>query len=78
VLPRRDDLMETTLRLSAADERREPVERFSREIVPLVTSGPQGTTGYFEGRPAVREVFGYWPCLIPRGRVQPLVEVIEV
>jgi hypothetical protein len=78
VLPRRDDLMETTLRLSASDDRREPIERFSREIVPLVTSGPQGTTGYFEGRPAVRGVFGYWPCLIPRARVQPLVEVIQV
>ena len=54
------------------------VERFSREIVPLVTSGPQGTTGYLDGRPAVREMFGYVPLTIPRDRVTPTVEMLEV
>jgi hypothetical protein len=76
-LPRRDDLLEVTLRISVADERRELVERFTRQIVPLVTSGPQGTTGYFDGRPGVREVFGYWPTIIERGRVRPAVQVLE-
>ncbi|HEY7087298.1 MAG TPA: acyclic terpene utilization AtuA family protein [Tepidisphaeraceae bacterium] len=75
---RRDDLLETVLRITVADERREVVERFTKEIVPLVTSGPQGTTGYFDGRPAVREVFGYWPSLIERNRVRPAVEILEV
>ncbi|WP_428936861.1 acyclic terpene utilization AtuA family protein [Fontivita pretiosa] len=78
VLPRRDDLHETVLRITVADERRDVVERFSREIVPLVTGGPQGTSGYFDGRPAVREVFGYWPCLIQRDRVQAQVQVLDV
>jgi hypothetical protein len=68
---------EVVLRLSVADERRETVEAFTRELVPLVTCGPQGTTGYAEGRPRVHEVFGYWPCLLPRERVAPAVEVIE-
>ena len=70
--------METVLRLTAWDENRATIERFSREIVPLVTAGPQGTTGYFDGRPAVREVFSYFPCLIDRTKVKPVVEVIEV
>jgi hypothetical protein len=63
--------------MTAWDPRREVIERFTREIVPLVTSGPQGTTGYFDGRPAVREVFEYWPCLIDRERVKPTVEIMS-
>ena len=71
-------LLETVLRISVFDPRKEIVERFTREIAPLVTSGPQGTTGYAEGRPPVREVFGYWPTLIPRTKVKPQVQLIEV
>jgi hypothetical protein len=69
---------EVVLRITVADPRREVVERFTREMVPLVTSGPQGTTGYFDGRPAVREVFAYWPTLIERELVRPKVEVFAV
>jgi hypothetical protein len=72
------DLMETVLRISVSDRRREVVERFTREMAPLITSGPQGITGYGEGRPAVHEVFGYWPTLIERGLVRPQVSVLEV
>jgi len=62
-------LMETVLRVSVADPNYEAVERFTREIAPLITTGPQGTTGYASGRPRVQPVFAYWPCLIERGRV---------
>ena len=68
---------EVTLRMAVADDRKEVCEFFSRLLVPLVTAGPQGTTGYFDGRPQVREVFGYWPCLIDRNLVKPRVEIIE-
>jgi hypothetical protein len=77
-LDRSPDATEVVLRITVADERREVVERFTREIVPLVTSGPQGTTGYFEGRPQVREMFGYLPLTIPREQVDPRVEMLEV
>jgi hypothetical protein len=70
--------LETVLRISVADDRRDVVERFSRELMPLVTAGPQGLTGYSAGRPRVREVFGYWPCLIDRREVAPCMEMIEV
>jgi hypothetical protein len=73
-----EEMFETVLRISVADDRREVVERFTREISPLVTTGPQGTTGYAEGRPPVREVFGYWPTLIPRERVKMTVDVVDV
>lgn len=68
--------LEIVLRVAVADARREAVERFTKEFAPLVTSGPQGVTGYATGRPNVRPVFGYWPCLIPRGRVHVTAEVL--
>jgi len=71
------ELLETVLRVSAAHEEKEAVERFAREIAPLVTSGPQGTTGYAGGRPKPTPVFAYWPCLIARGRVGVRMDVID-
>lgn len=61
---------ECLLRISVSDPRQEAIECFTKEIAPLVTSGPQGTTGYISGRPKVRPVFGYWPCLIPREKIK--------
>jgi len=63
--------IETVLRVSVAADTPEPVKRFTREIAPLVTCGPQGVTGYASGRPKVMPVFGYWPCLISRAAVNP-------
>jgi hypothetical protein len=56
---------------------REAIERFSKELMPLITAGPPGTTGYAEGRPKVHQVFRYWPCLIERGLVIPRVSHID-
>lgn len=55
---------ECLLRLSVQDSRKEALEVFVKQIAPLVTSGPQGTTGYISGRAEIRPVFGFWPCLI--------------
>ena len=73
----RSDLREVVLRIAVADESRAAVERFSRELMPLITAGPPGTTGYAEGRPKVHPVFRYWPCLIDRGLVEPRVSLIS-
>ncbi len=70
-------IRETVLRISVADARREVVEQFSRSMIPLIASGPQGTTGYAEGRPVVREVYDYWPTLIPRSAVTPRVQILQ-
>jgi hypothetical protein len=67
---------ETVLRIAVEADTSEAAEQFSRELMPLITSGPQGTTGYAEGRPRVHPVFRYWPCLIPRNFLQPSVEVV--
>lgn len=65
------------LRMAARGKDRKAVDRFTREMIPLVLSGPPGATGYGEGRPAVREVVAYWPALLSRGEVTPSVREIE-
>ncbi len=71
------DPPEVQLRIGVRGRLPEHVERFTRELVPLVLSGPPAATGYGEGRPAVREIVAYWPALIPRHEIAPRVEVIE-
>ncbi len=70
------NLCETVLRIAVTDDSRESVERFSSALMPLITAGPPGTTGYSAGRPRVQPVFRYWPCLIERDRVTPHVELL--
>ena len=69
-------LVETVLRVSVAADTKEPVERFTKEIAPLVTCGPQGVTGYATGRPKVLPIFGYWPCLIGKSLVKPAMKLL--
>lgn len=69
------DAREVVLRVGVRDPRREAVERFCRELAPLVTSGPPGVTGYTGERPRPREVLAYWPALVSRERVKAEVEV---
>ena len=69
-------LTEVVLRIAVADDNRAAVESFSRELMPLVTAGPPGTTGYAAGRPKVQPFFRYWPCLVVCERVTAKVEVI--
>jgi Acyclic terpene utilisation family protein AtuA len=73
VLGPREPPPELVLRVSVRDPNRVAVERFTKEFAPLVTSGPPGVTGYTTGRPPVREVFAYWPALIAKNAVEPVV-----
>jgi hypothetical protein len=73
----RTDAPEVVLRVAVRDANRLVVERFARELAPLVTSGPPGVTGYTTGRPPVREVFAYWPALVDKHAVAPQVAMID-
>jgi hypothetical protein len=66
---------EIQLRVGVRARERAPVERFTREIAPLVLTGPPSVTGFAGGRPAVEEVVAYWPALIDRGEIEPGVKV---
>jgi hypothetical protein len=68
---------EVQVRIGARGGDRDAIERFSRELIPLVLNGPPTATGYGEGRPPVREIVAYWPALIPRTVVRTSVEVVS-
>ncbi len=68
---------EVELHIGARDQEKAKLERFTRELIPLVLNGPPTATGYGEGRPAVREVVAYWPALIPREAIQVAVELVQ-
>lgn len=65
------------LRVAARAPTSAALERFSRELMPLITAGPPGTTGYAAGRPRVHPLFRYWPCLIDRAAICPQIEYIR-
>ncbi|HEY7634704.1 MAG TPA: acyclic terpene utilization AtuA family protein [Gemmatimonadales bacterium] len=69
------DLPEVQLRVGVRAPDRASVERFTREIAPLVLTGPPSVTGFAGGRPAVEEVVAYWPALIDRREIEPHVRV---
>jgi len=69
------DLPEVQLRVGVRAREKAPVERFSREIAPLVLTGPPSVTGFAGGRPAVEEVVAYWPALVDRREIEPHVRV---
>jgi len=69
---------EIVLRVGVKDRDRGKVDRFGKELAPLVTTGPPGVTGFAGGRPKATEVLGFWPALIPKSLVDPRVVVEEV
>ena len=69
------DIPEVQLRFAVRADERAPVERFTREIAPLVLTGPPSVTGYATGRPRVDEIVAFWPALIDRSAVEPYVRV---
>ncbi|MEP6819998.1 MAG: acyclic terpene utilization AtuA family protein [bacterium] len=72
------DLPEVQLRVGVRSEDRSSVERFTKEIAPLVLTGPPGVTGFAGGRPKVEEIVAYWPALMPKSEIVPAVNIIEV
>jgi hypothetical protein len=71
------DLPEVQLRVGVRGEHRRAVERFTKEIAPLILTGPPAVTGFAGGRPKVEEIVAYWPALVPKEEITPRVEVIE-
>ena len=69
---------EIVLRVGVKDRAKAKVDRFGKELAPLVTTGPPGVTGFAGGRPKATELLGYWPTLIPKHLVTPKVVVEEV
>jgi hypothetical protein len=73
--PASPDAPEVQLRIGVRAREKAPVDRFTREIAPLVLTGPPSVTGFAGGRPQVEEVVAYWPALIDRREIEPGVKV---
>jgi hypothetical protein len=69
------DPPEVILRLGVRSRDKAKLERFGKEIAPLVTAGPPGVTGFSGGRAKPQEVVAYWPALLPRELVERQLRV---
>jgi len=72
------DLAEVQLRVGVRGDDRQAIEKFTKEIAPLILTGPPVVTGFAGGRPKVEEIVAYWPALIPKREITAHVKTIEV
>ncbi len=70
------DIPEVQLRFGVRGQSKEAVERFTKELAPLILTGPPAVTGFAGGRPKVEEIMAYFPALIPKTLIETRVEVI--
>jgi hypothetical protein len=75
IFPPPEDPPEVVLRLGAKHPDPAKIERFGKEIAPLITAGPPGVTGFAGGRPKPQEIVAYWPALLAREEVESRIEV---
>ena len=78
IVPAPAEPAEVVLRIGARSDDKSKLDRLGMEIVPVVTSGPPGVTGYAGGRPKAKEIISYWPALINKDKVKTNVSVEEV
>lgn len=71
------DAPEVQYRIGVRGGDRSAVERFTREIAPLVLNGPPSVTGFAGGRPKVEEIVAYWPALLDKRAVSTAVTIVE-
>ncbi len=72
-----EDIPEVQLRFGVRGPNKADVERFTKEIAPLILTGPPAVTGFAGGRPKVEEIMAYFPALIPKNLIQTRVDIVE-
>jgi hypothetical protein len=71
------DIPEVQFRIGVRGQNRDDVSRFTKEIAPLILTGPPAVTGFAGGRPKVEEIMAYFPALIPKSLIETKVDIIE-
>jgi hypothetical protein len=69
------EVPEVLLRVGVRSGNKALLERFVKELAPLGLNGPPTVCGLGGGRPKVEEIVAYWPALMPKSAVTPMVEV---
>lgn len=72
------ELNEVQLRISVHGDSKESLDRFGKEIAPLILTGPSGVTGFAGGRPKASEIVAYWPALLDKEAVTPVVTLYTI
>lgn len=71
------EVNEVQLRFSVHGSSKDEIDRFGKEIAPLILTGPSGVTGFAGGRPKASEVVAYWPALLNKEAVSPKITIFE-
>ncbi|MGB7208064.1 MAG: acyclic terpene utilization AtuA family protein [Pyrinomonadaceae bacterium] len=71
------DIPEVQFRIGVRGQNKADVERFTKEIAPLILTGPPAVTGFAGGRPKVEEIMAYFPALIPKSLIETKVDIVE-
>lgn len=71
------DIPEVQLRVGVRGQSKADVERFTKELAPLILTGPPSVTGFAGGRPKVEEIMAYFPALIPKSLIETKVDIVE-
>ncbi len=71
------DIPEVQLRVGVRGHDKDAVTRFTKEIAPLILTGPPGVTGFAGGRPKVEEIMAYFPTLVPKHLVKTEVNIVD-
>ena len=71
------DIPEVQLRFGVRGQSKADVERFTKELAPLILTGPPAVTGFAGGRPKVEEIMAYFPALIPKSLIETKVDIVE-
>ena len=71
------DIPEVQLRIAVRGQNKADIERFTKEIAPLILTGPPAVTGFAGGRPKVEEIMAYFPALIPKSLIETNVNIVQ-
>jgi hypothetical protein len=72
------EVNEVEMRVSVYGNSRDDLNRFGKEVAPLILTGPSGVTGFAGGRPKASEVVAYWPALLSKEAAQPRVTLYSL
>jgi len=66
---------EVQMRVSLSGYNRDDLNRFGKEVAPLILTGPSGVTGFAGGRPKASGIVAYWPALLDKNAVSPRIRI---
>ncbi len=78
--PVTDELLDTEyeeiqMRIALSGSSKEDLNRFGKEVAPLILTGPSGVTGFAGGRPKASGIVAYWPALLDKEAVTPRIRI---